>query len=109
MPCDKKIVGRLDLADVQRILELELLSGAFICRLEIQPTTAWVLFVLWFFVFFLPALCIIATFVYFFPRKVRRSVLSWLNSLSHSPGQTAKQTEDRHLDYPVHWLGGSIE
>lgn len=98
----------MDLADVQHILELELLCGAFICRLEVQPTTAWVVFVLCFFVS-LPALCIIATFVYFFPRKVRRSVLSSLNSLSHSPAQTAKQTEDRHLDYPVPLHAQAVE
>lgn len=73
----------MDLTDVQSILELKLLFDAFICWQEYSLRQN----------VFLPALCNIITLVYFFPKKVRRSVLSSLNSLSHSPEQTAKQTQ----------------
>lgn len=84
--------SRLDLTDVQSISELKLLLDAFIC---------WQEYNLWqtIYLFFLPALCIIITLVYFFPKKVRWSALSSafssLNSLSHSPEQTAKH---RHFE-----------
>ncbi len=79
----------MDLTDVQAILELKLLFGAFMCWQEYSSDR----------LCFLPALCIIITLVYFFPKKVRRSVLSSLNSLSHSPEQTAEQRGQSHFEY----------
>lgn len=68
----------MDLTDVQSLLELHsfslhLFSGRSTAVTDCVES------------FFLPALCIITTLVYFFPRKVRRSAPSSLNSLSHSP------------------------
>lgn len=82
--------GRLDLADVQHILELDCFSVHLFAGWKCSPRQPGFFF---FLSLFLPALCIINTLVYFFPRKVRRSVLSSLNSLSHSPKQTTKQTQ----------------
>lgn len=78
----------MDLTDVQAILELKLLFAAFICWQEYSSDRLRLL----------PALCIIITLVYFFPKKVRRSVLSSLNSLSHSPEQTVKQRGQSHFE-----------
>lgn len=67
----------MDLTDVQRA------KITFCCvyvLAGVQPATDCVV------VFPLPALCIIIILVYFFPKKVRRSVLPSPNSLSHSPG-----------------------
>lgn len=81
---DKLEGSRLDLTDVQGA------KITFCCvyvLAGVQPATDCVVVV------FppLPARCIMIILVYFFPKKVRRSVLPWLNSLSHSPGteQTA--------------------
>lgn len=70
---------------LQMFKELKLLSAAFMCWQECSLRQIVLLFPLP-----LPALCIMIILVYFFPKKVRRSVLPWLNSLSHSPG--AEQT-----------------
>lgn len=94
---DKWEGSRLDLTDAKSILELKLLFDAFICWQDYSLRQSGVFL----YILLLPALCIITTLVYFFPKKVRRSALPSLNSLSHSPEQTAKQTWDRHFEYRI--------
>lgn len=62
-----------------------------------------------FIIFFLPALCIITTLVYFFPRKVRRSVLSSLKSLSHSPEQRERKSSFKYSMLHIDGLHGEGE
>lgn len=80
----------MDLTDVPAISGLKLLLAALNLLDGEQLRQTELVFLVF---IFLPALCIIVTLVYFIPRKVRRSVLSLLNSLSHSPEQTARQTQ----------------
>lgn len=74
---------------LQMFKELKLLSAAFVCWQEcsLRQIVLLLLFPS------LPALCIMIILVYFLPRKVRRSLLPWLNALSHSPG--AEQIANR--------------